>query len=79
MTGSAISVSMITDAPTMPVVAAMMVPRIVTASASPPGMRRNKTCNVCNNCSATFDFSSIVPMKMNIGIATNTWLSTACA
>ena len=45
MTGSAISVSITTEAPTMPVVAAMMVPSKVTAIASPPGTRRNKTCS----------------------------------
>ncbi len=32
---------MITEAPTMPVVAAMIVPSGVTAMASPPGIRRS--------------------------------------
>ncbi len=77
ITGSAISVSMITDAPTMPVDAAMMVPSSVTAIASPPGMRRVSNCSVCSRSSATPLRSSMVPMKMNIGIATSTWFCTA--
>ena len=59
----------------MPVVAAMMVPIRVTDSARPPGTRRNRICSVFRRSRATPDFSSIVPMKMNMGIATSTGLS----
>ena len=61
---------MITEAPTMPVVAAMTVPMTVTEIASPPGTRRSKTCKHSSNSVATPLFSSIVPMKMNMGMAT---------
>ena len=60
----------------MPVVAAITVPISVTDSASPPGTRRSSTCSACSRSFATPDFSSIVPMKMNIGTATSTRLST---
>ena len=43
MTGSAIRLIITTEAPMMPVVAARMVPITVTASASPPGVRRSRT------------------------------------
>ena len=61
----------------MPVVAAMMVPSTVTAMASPPGTTLSISCSACSSSSATPLFSSIVPMKMNIGIATSTWFCTA--
>ena len=77
MVGSAIRVSMITDAPTMPVVAAMMVPISVTDIASPPGTRRVSTCSALRSSSATPDFSRIVPMNTNIGTAIRTWFCTA--
>ena len=44
MTGSAIRLIITTEAPMMPVVAARIVPITVTASASPPGVRRSRTC-----------------------------------
>ena len=53
----------------MPVVAARMVPIMVTARARPPGTRRNRTCRQFRRSRATPDRSSMVPMKMNIGIA----------
>ena len=77
MVGSAISVSMMTEAPTMPVVAAMMVPMMVTDMARPPGMRRVSTCSAFRSSSATPDFSRIVPMKTNIGTAISTGFCTA--
>ncbi len=75
MTGSASSVIITTDAPMMPVVAAMMVPMSVTESASPPGTRRVNTCRQFKRSFATPDFSSIVPMNMNMGMATSTGFS----
>ncbi len=54
----------------IPVVAAMIVPITVTESASAPGTRRSMTCRMCSRSSATFDFSSMVPMKTKHGIAT---------
>ncbi len=75
MAGSAISVSMTTEAPTMPVVAAMIVPISVTDIARPPGIRRVSTCRHFSNSVATPLRSSTVPMKMNMGIATSTWLA----
>ena len=67
MTGKASSVIMITDAPTMPVVAARIVPSRVTEMARPPGRRRSRTCRQNSKSVAMPLRSSIVPMKMNIG------------
>ena len=75
MTGSAIRLIITTEAPMMPVVAARIVPMTVTASASPPGVRRSTTWRQYSRLEATPERSSIVPMKMNIGIATSTRLS----
>ena len=75
MTGSAIRLIITTEAPMMPVVAARMVPMTVTASASPPGVRLSTTWRQYKRLAATPERSSIVPMKMNIGIATSTRLS----
>ena len=75
MTGSASMVSMTTEAPTIPVVAAMTVPMETTAIASPPGTRRSRMARMSSRCLATPLFSSITPMKMNMGIATSTWFS----
>ena len=75
ITGSAIRLIITTDAPMIPVVAARMVPMTVTARASPPGVRRSSTCRQCSRFAATPDRSSMVPMKMNIGIAVRTRLS----
>jgi hypothetical protein len=59
-----------TEAPMIPVVAAMMVPMIVTTSASPPGTLASSRLRQRSSAPATPDRSSIVPMKMNIGTAT---------
>ena len=44
MVGSASAVIMVTDAPMMPVMAARIVPMMVTPSASAPGTRFSSTC-----------------------------------
>ncbi len=75
--GKAMSVSITTEAPTMPVVAAMMVPISVTDIASPTGTRRMSTCRQCSKSLATPLRSSTVPMKMNIGTATRIGLDAA--
>ena len=67
---------MMTDAPTMPVVAAIIVPIAHTASAKPPGTRRSRICRVFSRSSAARERSRIVPMKMNMGMATSTWFTT---
>jgi hypothetical protein len=77
MVGSAIKVSITTEAPTMPVVAAMIVPMSVTDIARPPGMRRVSTCRQWSRSLAMPLRSSMVPMKMNIGTATSTGLEAA--
>jgi len=56
----------------MPVVAAMIVPITVTASARPPGTRFRTTWRICKRSAATLERSSMVPMKMKQGIATST-------
>ena len=71
ITGKAKRVIITTDAPIIPVVAAIIVPIIVTDKASPPGTVLNKICNAYNKSLATPDFSNIVPININIGIATN--------
>ena len=77
MVGSASSVIITTEAPMMPVVAAMIVPITVTERARPPGTRRSMTCRICSRSAATRERSSIVPMKMKQGIATRTGFCTA--
>ena len=77
MEGNAIIVSITTEAPTMPVVAAMIVPISVTDIASPPGTRRVSTCRQCSRSLATPERSSMVPMKMNMGTATRIGLEAA--
>ena len=77
MVGSAISVSMMTEAPTMPVVAAMMVPIKVTDMASPPGNAARQHLQRLQQFVGDADFSSIVPMKTNIGTAISTGFCTA--
>jgi hypothetical protein len=77
MVGSASRVIITTEAPMMPVVAAMIVPISVTDRARPPGIRRSMTCRMCRRSSATRDFSSIVPMNTKHGIATRIGLCTA--
>ena len=44
MVGSASAVIIVTDAPMMPVIAARMVPMMVTPRASAPGTRLRRTC-----------------------------------
>ena len=44
MVGSASAVIMVTEAPMMPVMAARIVPMMVTPSASAPGTRFSSTC-----------------------------------
>jgi hypothetical protein len=58
ITGKASSVSITTVAPTIPVVAAMIVPISVTESARPPGTRRNNTCRQRSR-------SSPIPLRSN--------------
>ena len=48
ITGKASKVIITTDAPIIPVVAAIMVPIIVTDKANPPGTLRSNTCKQCN-------------------------------
>ena len=77
MVGSASSVIITTEAPMMPVVAAMIVPITVTDSASPPGTRRSRICRMCSRSSATRLRSSMVPMKTKHGMATRIGFCTA--
>ena len=65
-------VIMTTEAPMIPVIAAMMTPIAVTDSARPPGTLYNRTCRQCRRSLATPLFSNIVPMKMNMGMAMRT-------
>ena len=77
MVGRANNVIITTEAPMMPVVAAMIVPITVTESAKPPGTRFRTTCRMCRRSAATRERSSMVPMKMKQGIATSTgfWMA----
>ena len=77
MIGSAIRVIITTEAPMMPVLAAMIVPMTVTPSASPPGTRRSSTWRQCRRSWATPERSSMVPMKTKSGTATSTRFSAA--
>ena len=61
----------------IPVVAAMIVPMMVTDRAKPPGVLRKRTCRQYSKSLATPDRSSMVPMNMNIGTATRIRLSAA--
>ena len=61
----------------IPVVAAIIVPIIVTERASPPGVRRSKTWRQCRRSFATPERSNIVPIKINIGTATKIKFSAA--
>ena len=78
ITGKAMSVSIMTDAPTMPVVAAMIVPSKVTAIARPPGIFASINCKMWSKSSATPLFSSMVPINTNMGTATRTGFWAAC-
>ena len=69
MTGKAISPSMTTEAPMIPVLAAITTPTIVTDRASPPGRCANRRSSASSRFLAILDFSSISPMKTNNGTA----------
>ena len=77
MVGSASAVIMVTEAPMMPVIAARIVPMIVTASASAPGTRFSSTWTVYSRSAATPLRSIMMPMKTNAGIETSTRFSAA--
>ncbi len=61
-------------APTMPVEAASSAPTITTEYPKPPRRRPNRRPMRSSRFSAMRDCSSITPMKMNIGSASNTSL-----
>ena len=61
-----------TEAPMTPVAAASSAPTKTTARASPPRTGPNNMPMVCRRSSASFDFSSMVPMKMKNGTASRT-------
>jgi hypothetical protein len=69
MVGSATNASVATEAPISPAAGAKRMPRIVTPTARPPGMRRNSTRMQSRISRATPDFSSANPMKSSIGTA----------
>ena len=66
-----------TLAPTMPVVAASIVPTTTTGIAIPPGNRPKTSAIVSSSCSARPDLSSTTPMKMNSGTAISVTLVIA--
>ena len=74
ITGMLIMPMATTLAPTTPVAAASNAPTNTTAKASPPRSRPNIIPMVVSRSSASFDFSSIVPMKMKNGTASSTAL-----
>ncbi len=59
-----------TVAPTIPVLAANNAPTIITEIPKPPFTFLNKADIESKRFSAIFDFSNIIPMNINIGIAT---------
>ena len=61
----------------MPVVAANNAPTKITEIPNPPGIGPNNCPILINRSSAIFDFSSIIPIKINRGIAINVSLSTS--
>lgn len=69
MVGRAMIVIITTEAPTMPVIDAMMVLITVIDSARPPGTRRSRSCRVRSRSAAISLRSSITPMKMKQGTA----------
>ena len=69
MTGSEISPIATTVAPRMPVVAASSAPTTTTEMPRPPGTGPNSWAMVMSRSSAIFERSSMMPMKMNSGIA----------
>ena len=58
----------------IPVVAAMIVPSSVTASARPPGARRMVIWRMRSRLPATPLRSSMMPMNTKQGTATSSWL-----
>ena len=74
MAGSAIIPIITTDAPIIPVEAAMITPMIATAKAYPPGKPRKSAASERMSRSAMPERSSISPMKTNKGIATSSQL-----
>ena len=69
MVGSDSRPMVTTVAPTMPVEAAISAPTMATEKPSPPRTRPNSLPIVSSSSSATFERSSITPMKMNNGTA----------
>ena len=61
----------------MPVVAANKAPTKITEIPSPPGIGPNNCPILINKSSAILDFSNMIPMKMNNGIAMSVSLSTS--
>ena len=69
--GSAITVSVATDAPTTPVEAASTPPTSTTATPRPPGTPRKQALSPRNSACATPACWSRKPMRMNSGIASS--------
>ena len=59
-----------TVAPTIPVLAASRAPTIITEIPKPPFTFLNKEAIESKRFSAILDFSNIIPININIGIAT---------
>ena len=74
MVGSAISPMVTTVAPTIPVEAAISAPTMETEMPRPPRSRPNSMPMVSSSSSATFERSSVTPMKTNSGTAIMTSL-----
>ncbi len=75
--GNDINPIAITVAPTIPVVAASNAPTKITDIPKPPGIGPNNCPIVTKRSSAIFDFCSIIPMKINKGIAIKVSVSTS--
>jgi hypothetical protein len=69
--GSVNRPSVITVAPTMPVVAPISTPTPMMPSAMPPRRPPAMCPTTSSKSSARRDFSSITPMKTNSGIASH--------
>ena len=68
---------MVTEAPMMPVIAARIVPMMVTASARAPGTRLSSTWTVYSRSLAIPLRSIMMPMNTNAGMETRTRFSAA--
>ncbi len=66
-----------TVAPTMPVVAASRAPTKTTEMPRPPGIGPNSCAMVTSRSSAIFERCSMMPMKMNSGMAMSVSRSTS--